>query len=223
LKSNAKRLLRQDEIEQLIANIPKRYKGDNLLTSYRWGSKEDMIERDRALVAFLYLYGCRVSEICRGHARNYRTIRKKDGSKELKPLPDYKPIQINDVWITNNMLCARITPLKRRDREYHTLRIATDRLYMNYLLPYVEKMKRTAKPSDSLFPITSTTAFLIVSQALEAAHPRHLRHLRLNRLADQGGTLKVLKDWAGWKTSQPADEYLSRSGRGLDEWGKRIE
>lgn len=153
-----------------------------ILTKYPWL---------KALITFLYLYGCRITE-----ALN---------------------LSGQDVWQEGNYIIAKIGVLKRRDKTKgpyenlpHLIHISIDApLAKEYLLPYLNQTKKQTK----LFPVSRQLVWLRLKELNQQISPHVFRHDRLMKLALKGASEAELMDWAGWTDSRPASNYIRATGR----------
>jgi len=167
----------------------------------------DMINRARwpwlkALIAFLYLYGCRISEALNLKRRN--------------------------IWVDGRYLVAQIGVLKRRKEKKgpyenipHLLRVHIDAPFVkDILLPYIQGIKnREAK----IFPFSRQLAWLRMKELNQKISPHVFRHDRLMKLALKGATEAQLMDWAGWTDARPAGDYIRATGRLAAELADKID
>jgi len=157
---------------------------------------QDMIDKTRyewlkSLLAFLYLFGCRVSEALQLRRRN--------------------------LWIESPDLAARIGVLKRRERSKgpyqtvdHILRVNLKAPFISdYLLPYLEKLR----PEQKVWSVSRQLVWLRMKEVNQQCSPHVFRHDRLMKLAQKGATEAELMDWAGWSDPRPAGDYIRATGR----------
>lgn len=174
-------------------------------------------DRDKALVSFLYLSGCRIEECC-----NYiieknpnRKVKRKDD--EGKSISIYKPIserklegksiqrkQIEaqrDFMIIRNVRC-----LKRRKKVFRSIPILNsneDKPFIDIFLNYVNKLDE----DDYLFPITRQAAYNILKKVGLFCH--YLRHIRLTHLVtDYNFNEEHLMKFTGWADGRQSSTYV---------------
>ena len=151
--------------------------------------------RDQALVAFLYLSACRVSEVCQ-----YYT---KENDKRI--LKGYS-IQKKQLEIEDGVLkIFNVRTLKRRRTMFKTIPIiiCKERKLYSILKTYLD----TLGPEDYLFPITRQRAYQILGKVELFNH--YLRHLRLTHLVtDYNFSSMELKQFVNWGNSKSADSYI---------------
>ncbi len=158
--------------------------------------KGEHIERDQALVSFLYLTGCRIEEVCKYIVPN------KNGLNIYKGFPIQKK-QVTSregVVIIQNVRC-----LKRKKELRRNIPIIIndlDNKFLSLLLNYVLKLQE----EDYLFNIGRVRAYQILSKV--GLFPHYLRHIRLTHLVtDYGFSDAHLKQFTGWSDGRPASVY----------------
>jgi len=166
---------------------------------------EDMIsradnERDRALIAMLYITGARISEVLR--------LKRKDieiGEKEVR---------------------ITITPLKIRSKGplifVHTLPIPLTAPFVEHIVSYVSKIQ---DGEEFLFcgykkPMTRVRAWQIIKKLNQDTFPHFFRHTRASKLAEAGADVLEIKEWLGRKTLPL--EYISVSRRRIAALARRL-
>jgi integrase len=145
----------------------------------------------KPLIAFLYLFGCRITEAL-------QTNRK-------------------DVWMDNEYLVAQIGVLKRRNQDGpylsmpHLIHVSVNAPFVkDILLPYFGSIEdREAR----LFRKCRQLAWLRLKELNRQISPHVFRHDRLMKLALKGASEAELMDWAGWTDSRPAGNYIRATGR----------
>jgi integrase len=126
----------------------------------------------KALIAVLYLYGMRVSEVVLGKDKSANAIRKKD----FQPLLEHdKPF----LYLNN------IPTLKRRGSQGSkyprniAITIEKEGEFVNILYDYLD----TLGDNDILFPFTRQRAFQICKVYDKKFYPHYFRHARACHLA----------------------------------------
>jgi integrase len=146
----------------------------------------------KGLTAFLYLFGCRITE-----ALNLKRY---------------------DVWVEDQQIVAQIGVLKRRKEKKgpyenlpHLIHVSVRSPFTtDVLIPYIDSVtERTQK----LFPISRQLVWLRLKELNPQISPHVFRHDRLMKLALRGATESELMDWAGWTDSRPAGNYVRATGR----------
>ena len=171
----------------------------------------DMIERAEwpwleALIAMLYIFGCRVTEALRMYRK--------------------------DMWVEKGRLVARIPVLKIRRQagafpdRVHLLRISLKTPFMDVLRSYLNSID---DPDRFIWPIGGTWASARVKawQEIRRLNPKcspHIfRHTRLTKLALKGATALDLMDWAGWTDPRPAQKYLHLGGKLAEKFADLVD
>jgi len=157
-------------------------------------------QRDRVLIALLYLTGARVSEVL--------SLRKKD------------------IIVEENMIRIRMPARKRRERGplifRHILPISKTAPFIEEVLIYIQKLD----DDNHLFsgyksPMTRVRAWQIIKELNQNTFPHFFRHTRLSKLSEAGADPFQLRDWSGRKTIPW--EYVERSPAKLKSLGRRLE
>jgi len=167
----------------------------------------DMIIRARwqwlkALIAFLYLFGCRVSEALNLYRK--------------------------DVWVEGNYLVAKIGVLKRRRERRgpyenipHLIHVSLNAPFVKeVLLPYLNKID---DPNRKLWGKSRQLVWLRLKELNPLISPHVFRHDRLMKLAMKGATEAQLMDWAGWSDPRPAGRYIRATGRLAAELADKVD
>jgi len=180
------------------------------------------ITRDRALVAFLFMTGCRVEEVCKYIIEKnplktrVKKIVQEDGSiKKIvvtEPILERKPVNsgIQKKQITVDverdiMKVINVNTLKRRKNATKDIPviISKEKVFFDIFLPYYNKLG----DESYLFPLTRQRCYKILSQVGLWGH--FMRHLRLTNLAvEYGLNAQELKHFVNWATSITADSYV---------------
>jgi integrase len=166
----------------------------------KYGYKRDVLTQDevrkaieeaenlalKALIAFLYLYGTRISEAL--------GMEKKDF----------------DVFARS--VRARITLLKKRQSgspliAMHRVSVGTNAPFIAYLVEYLNLVQE-----GKLWRFSRMTAWRKIHRLLSVS-PHFFRHTRATRLAEKTDNPFVLVDWFGWANANPATKYIQMSGR----------
>lgn len=149
--------------------------------------------RDRALGCTLYGTAARIGEIVRNDALKHNGVTKPQ-------------VVLKDVDGIKALVFFKIPCLKRRDGLH----------YRNIPIPYDDNHKwlcdeimtyRDSCPTKDLFNISRQRAWKIVNKELGFFN-HYFRHLRNSMLVEKFGfTPGDLKEYNGWATTEPADEY----------------
>lgn len=201
---------------------------DNLvLSKQELVSKLDMLEspRDKALLSFLYISGCRIQEVLKHKARvcqkcntKVKAIKReniwhKDYCKKCKlenVAISYKYIQPaitnQQIVYENGMLLIKdVRTLKRTTEVKRCIpsSIDDDRFFIKIIDDYIANLTM----QEPLFTISRQTANKILKKV--GLHPHMLRQARLTHLvADYGFTEQELKEFVGWKDIRQASKYV---------------
>jgi len=156
----------------------------------------------KALIAFLYLYGSRISE-----ALNLRR---------------------SNIWIEEDNIVAQIGVLKRKQEKRgpyesmpHLIHVSVSSPFVkDILIPYLGGITdKNAKP----FPYTRQLVWLRMKELNELISPHVFRHDRLMKLALRRATEAELMDWAGWTDTRPAGDYIRATGRLAEHLSDKVE
>lgn len=175
------------------------------------GEVDSMIKRAerrwlKALIAMLYIYGCRITEALHMQRRAF--------------------------WVDDGKLIANIPLLKHRggvgpiEDACHILTVTLDTPFVDVLQAYLDTIK---DPDAFVWPIGGTWGAARVKawQEIKALNPKcspHIfRHTRLTKLALKGANALVLMDWAGWTDPRPAQAYLHLGGKLAGEYADQVE
>jgi len=145
--------------------------------------------RDRALVAFLYLTGARISEVVR-QIKKYQ-------------------LEIKDLDGTQYLVIANVNCLKRKEgneaKRNIPINIDKEMSFLKYIFEWVDELAE----EECIFPISRQTAHNILIRMDENMWPHLMRHLRLTHLTtDYGFSAGELKNLTGWSNTSPADSYI---------------
>jgi len=154
--------------------------------------------RDKALVAFLYIFGTRITEALKLRRERF--------------------------WKEGNYLVVDVGILKRRKeagplKPRHILYARLDTPFMEYLLKHLE----TVREGERVFPMSRFKAWRIIKELNPNCSPHFFRHTRLWRLARAGATEAELMEWAGWSDTRPAGRYIRATGRLARRLADRID
>lgn len=142
----------------------------------------------KAMVAFLYLFGCRCSEAL---------MLKKE-----------------DLWVEGGVVFAKIPILKRRasngpyERPMHILRVKADAPFVNVVLEHWSGLK----DGQRLFPHSRWWTWKKIKDLNPNMSPHVFRHDRLTKIALKRPDPYLLKEWAGWSDTRPAEHYVEAVG-----------
>lgn len=150
----------------------------------------------RCMVALLYNYGMRVTEMIE--------------------------IKIGDIRIKNDYLYIRTKTLKARAKvipEKRTLKRHLSNPFMNYILEHYNSVINSNQVW--LFPspynigshITRKTVLNIVTRLDPTVWCHLFRHTRATIFGEENATESQLVAWFGWADSRPAQRYVRKSER----------
>ncbi len=169
-------IISREEVIQMINDADSVFAGD-----------EEKITAIKALVAYLYLAGSRISEAL--------TIKRKD------------------VWTDKNFLNVKVKVLKRKDSfDFEIiLPLPTDKeeIFTDLI---IEKAKRTP-PNEKMWDFDRTTAWRYLTALNQTIYPHLFRHTRATMFADKGAADSQLRAWFGWTDGRPATKYIQRSSK----------
>lgn len=156
----------------------------------------------KAIIVFLFLYGCRITEAL--HLER-RKVRVEDG-----------------------YIIAEIGVLKRREKQKgpygilpHLVHVSVNSpLAKEHLIPYLSTV---TNPDAKLFPVSRQLVWLRLKEANSKISPHVFRHDRLMKLALRGATESELVDWAGWTDSRSASNYIRATGRLAKNLADKVE
>lgn len=162
--------------------------------------------RDSALIATLYLTGCRIEELVR-----YKHYDKNVSGQAIKK----EQIEIADTRITiRNVRTLKLTKLtrvngekvKQHRGEHRSIPILLNQLdkpFIDIFLQHITPLEANAP----LFNISRVMAYLILSKV--GIYPHLLRHARLTHLSqDYNFKESDLRQFTGWSTSNTAKHYV---------------
>lgn len=159
----------------------------------------------KALVAFCYIFGPRITEALRLKRRNFS--------------------------VEGNNLIVNIGVLKRRQAGPfkdmpHLLRADLKTPFIDHLLTWVKKIE---KPDDLVWPLARTWAYARwrawheIKRLNPNCSPHIFRHTRLTKLALKEASGPDLMDWAGWADMRPAARYLHAGGKLAGKYADKID
>lgn len=164
-------------------------------------------ERNRALIAALYLTGARISEVLALQVKNF--IFRSNGDIELT---------------INTLKTERKTKKPYQETRRVVFRINTP--FLSILVNYVLKIKDAFKylntiemQEKKLFKSMYGTdfkridAWKVIKRLNKNISPHAFRHSRCQKLADNGATAVQIKAWTGHKKLDMISQYIENSSR----------
>lgn len=202
-----------------------------LLQSYEILDKVNLLNslRDKALVSFLYLTGCRIEEVVkyiieRNPKRELtnKQTKKKYSAPILERIKQGNGIKKKQlIFEDDNLTIYNIRCLKRKKdnaikRTIPILLKEKEKPFVKLIQEYIKELDR----EQELFPITRARAYQILSEI--GLFPHYLRHLRLTHLViDYNFSNEHLRRFTGWTSGKPTDEYVHLSAEDLLEKMRR--
>lgn len=177
--------------------------------------------RNRALASFIYLTGCRISEIV-GKEKGipiYETNaitgkNEKIGDKKIKILPLTK--ESIEFMTENIILVQNVASLKWRDkvpRRNIPMKVSSDGEFISIFMNYYMDLK----PGEPLFKMTRQRAWQIINDEL-GLFTHYLIHQRCTDLVTRKNISDLyLKKLRGWKDTRPAEVYTHLQWEDLAE------
>jgi len=161
-------------------------------------------QRDRALIAMLYLTGARIDEIL--------------GSKKWL-IEGIKPKQfVEDVFNGYKIVTVvGIQTLKKKEIIKRSIPILyeQEKDFIKYIIDYVQ-FKEIGQ-DELIFPITRQRAWQIIREKT-GLFPHFFRHIRLTHLTvNYGFTETELMQFVSWKNTAPAAFYVHLSTKNIIE------
>jgi hypothetical protein len=202
----------------------KREEFDGILRSVAANSDRFMVDSmtQTSMVAILYYGGLRIAEVVGDSGRKWRVLNDRGHAlaNSEKGLPNdwmnnpslseekirgYLPgIIKEDFTHEGNTLYLNSDPLKHGRRE--------EPLELDVAWPSVLSIQRTwerTKSGERVWPISQTTARMILRGAAEMLYPHAFRaSLASNMARDPNMSVSDLMGWFGWARSSTADSYI---------------
>lgn len=160
----------------------------------------------KALLAFLYLFGSRISEAL--------------------------PLKKKDFWMEGDNLAVKLQVLKQRKRAgpfktyWRILRISTKAPFMEILLDYLDSVK---DPDERLWCFAENPEYNrwltwdYIKKLNQKCSSHIFRHSRLTKLALKRATGPELMEWAGHSDPRSIAKYLHAAGHLAEKFADKIE
>lgn len=150
----------------------------------------------KALIAFLYLFGCRVSE-----ALN---------------------VTKDDVKIYDKTMTVRLLTLKRKE---HGAVVPSRKDTAKLTSPFVEVfLAHLGMVSEGkIWRMSRVTAWRKIKKLNPQCSPHIFRHTRATKFAEVTENAFVMQDWFGWADLNTALKYIHLSGRGAAKLADKID
>jgi len=155
-------------------------------------------EMERALIAMLWIFGKRISEVLR--------------------------VKRKDVWIEGDYLMTYFVVLKKANRvaplleKRYLKRIKKTHPYAQIIIDYVAKI---AEPDALLFPISRVKAWRILKRLNSDVYPHFFRKSLATAMAEHGATDLELMHWFDWDRPATAFRYVQRGTKLTEKWSDR--
>jgi len=168
------------------------------------------------LLALIHYLGLRISEIVGDRPHKYFT---KEG--EERWTQEVHGLRKQDIRITKNMIRIEPKEIRKHGKRNEPLWIPIDLPGANYI---VEQWELKENKNDRLFPISTWTAWSLISQITEGRlYPHYFRLNRATKFANQEETsIKDLQEWFGWRSMQTIEKYMGKAGRVTRRMARRL-
>lgn len=177
--------------------------------------------RDKALASFLYMSGCRISEIL-GTTKTIKHYIKEKGkfildlegmrayNPEENTITKVKPLTKESIEIKPEialMLIHDVPCLKRREdipKRYIPVYIPKVRAFFEIFMQYY----KTLQPGQPLFSITRQRAWQIMKSKLGLFNHFFIHNRTTHLVVHDGFSDQDLKQYRGWSSTLPATSYV---------------
>lgn len=175
-------------------------------------------KRDKALASFIYMSGCRISEIL-GTKKNLKDYLRKDGKYVLEDgqrvyensriieIPPLKKENIEIRWEANLMLIHNVPCLKRQNgvpKRIIPIYISAVKEFFDLFYAYFKDLE----PGTTLFSIGRQRAWQITKGQLNIYNHQLIHNRITHFVANDNLSNQDLKLFRGWSSTIPADNYV---------------
>lgn len=173
---------------------------------------DELAYRNKALIAFMYLTGCRVEECCR-YTRyvwdyNLQKVRRVKADSLKAKQVDWNKKE-------GRIIVHNLRTLKNRELHYRNIPIMINSLeepMVRYLIAYLLKLD----DESLLFQISRVRAYQILSSVGLFNH--WMRHVRASHLCtDYNLNSHELRQFFGWTDDRPGSVYVHLSTKNLED------
>jgi len=170
--------------------------------------------RYRALIAFLYLTGCRVSEVVK-YKKNPQPKKKgmppKDDSRIIGEPIRKKHVELRD----NHIIVLTVRTLKQRKlKQYRNIPIPKNTLENSFIKEFMAYYDSITDPETYLFNFTRVRAWQILQKSNLFCH--WLRHARTTHLVqDYDFSVPQLQQFFGWTKADTPTHYVHLNVKNL--------
>lgn len=157
----------------------------------------------RGLIAFLWLFGVRISEAL--------------------------SLRFKDIRVGESYVIVRIRVKKRRKKSglpfIHEVKIKRTARFMDFFVSYLKHRRYVGDVDDDrlVFNFSRSTAWRRIKKLNPDSWLHLFRHSRLTMLAEKGATPAQLMIFAGWSDTRPTGAYLHRTKQMIDDLADKVD
>lgn len=160
--------------------------------------------RDKMMVSFLFLTGCRISELV---GITYPNQKDENGQYKREYAIKFKQIEYpKEKGMQDTIMIKDVWTLKRRNKPLRRnipINIENEEVLWGFIGNYI----RNKDPEGYLCPITRSRALQIIQKI--GIFPHLLRHIRLTELHLKENFQQAdLKLFTGWRSGSSAESYI---------------